>query len=61
MPAPTPARPDAAPLKYRDQSDETLERDDTGWSCDRSLGVSPEEDRGSDPYNRTGRFERVIR
>ena len=54
-------RPERAPLKYRDQTDDGVEREDAAFSCESDLGVPPEEDAGNDPYNHTGRFERTFR
>ena len=52
----------AAEQHFREQlGDETRERDDpTTLKFDGKVAVS-DEDAGSDPYNRTGRFRRLVR
>lgn len=58
-----PGVPGPAGMRYRDQPEGEAdeERDDATLSADRELDVSADEDAGSDPYNRTGRFERNVR
>ena len=54
--------PDAEPVRQlREQADEEVERDDAMLSAHGSLQVSPDEDVGTDPYNRTGRFQKLVR
>jgi hypothetical protein len=57
------ATPDAASLRFREQNDDAAEprADATTVSFDGSMKVSSDEDSGSDPYNRTGRFKRFVR
>lgn len=54
-------RAEKAQLRYRDQADDGVERDDATLSCDSELKMPPSEDAGNDPYNHTGRFERKFR
>ena len=56
------SKPDASSLRFRDQPAEDPERDDhVCIPFDGELVVSPDEDAGNDPYNRTGTFERCVR
>jgi hypothetical protein len=47
--------------RFREKADEDAGRDDTMLSTPGPLQVSPDEDVGTDPYNRTGRFQKLIR
>lgn len=57
-----PKAPERTEVRCREQlgtDDES--RDDATLSAAGDLDISEDEDRGSDPYNRTGRFERAVR
>jgi hypothetical protein len=45
---------------FREQLDEATANDPTTLKFEGKVAVSTE-DTGSDPYNRTGRFERLVR
>jgi hypothetical protein len=45
---------------FREQLDDETAKDPTTLQFDGKVTVSSE-DTGSDPYNRTGRFERLVR
>jgi hypothetical protein len=65
VPTATGAAPDATNLHFREQPHEAREedranRDDTTVSFDGVMKVSGD-DAGSDPYNRTGNFKRIVR
>jgi hypothetical protein len=45
---------------FRERLDEATANDPTTLKFDGKVAVSTE-DTGSDPYNRTGRFERLVR
>lgn len=52
---------DASPQKFREETgDDGAVRDDCTLPFNGRMNVSDEE-RGSDPYNRTGRFQRLVR
>jgi hypothetical protein len=58
------ARTDSPELRFREQAaaDEDAARDDATLSFQGGrLGISADEDAGSDPYNRTGRFKKLVR
>ena len=61
-PTTTGPEPGDANLHFREQSnDEGEARPDATLSFDGRMNVSSDEDSGSDPYNRTGRFKRLVR
>ena len=49
-----------AEQQFREQLDDENAADPTTLKFDGKVAVS-NDDRGSDPYNRTGRFERLVR
>lgn len=55
----TGATPDGSNAHFREQADDP-KRDDTTLEFDGLMKVSPD-DAGSDPYNRTGKFKRLVR
>jgi hypothetical protein len=50
----------AAEQHFREQLDEETAGDPTTLKFDGKVAMS-NEDAGSDPYNRTGRFQRLVR
>jgi hypothetical protein len=52
---------DAAHRLSETPPDEREPRADATLEIHGTLKVSPDEDRGGDPYNRTGRFGRLVR
>lgn len=50
----------AAEQQYRERVEEETASDPTTLKFDGKVAISTE-DTGSDPYNRTGRFERLVR
>jgi hypothetical protein len=50
----------AAEQHFREQLDEQTAADPTTLKFDGKVALS-NDDAGSDPYNRTGRFERLVR
>jgi hypothetical protein len=50
----------AAEQQFREQHDDQAAGDPTTLKFDGKVAVD-NEDAGSDPYNRTGRFERLVR
>jgi hypothetical protein len=59
--AQTQVAADSSDRRFREQStDETHPREDATFRLDGALEVS-DEDRGRDPYNHTGRFEKNVR
>ena len=56
------AQTDASVRQARAQiDDDTGECDDATLNVEGALQVSTDEDIGGDPYNHTGRFERLVR
>jgi hypothetical protein len=52
---------DAATRRFRERAGADLEeRDDATLAVIGTLKVSSEEDLGSDPYNRKGRFTKIV-
>jgi hypothetical protein len=48
--------------RFSEQPDDEHGRGDATFRCEGPIGVADEaDDVGSDPYNRTGRFRRVVR
>lgn len=58
-----PKRPMASPsLRSREQDEDDGETsEDVTFRVEGKLDISVEDDAGSDPYNRTGTFERIGR
>ena len=46
---------------FREQLDEETSTDPTTLKFDGNVAVAADDDAGSDPYNRTGRFRRLVR
>jgi hypothetical protein len=52
----------AAEQHFREQSeDDETATDNTTLKFDGRMATADEDDTGSDPYNRTGRFRRLVR
>jgi len=51
----------AAEQHFREQLDEKTASDPTTLEFDGSKVALSNDDAGSDPYNRTGRFQRLVR
>jgi len=61
-PAATSTTQGASGQQFREQVEDDAEASvDATVSFEGSMNVSSDEDSGSDPYNRTGRFKRLVR
>lgn len=62
--APQGGGPDKTDLHFRDQSepnDGASRADGTTLAFEGHMGISGDDDVGTDPYNRIGRFKRTVR